>query len=358
MPDFTSALYLGLRHPTHALRPWSRLTAGVPSALREPAESVGTARRLAALIGCESAVLGSSTLHLFWDLPALLGGRSVVLVEHGTYAIGRGGAQRAAAAGARVAEFAQHNPRALHRALLALGPGRRALIVIDSVAPGEDGRSPLPAYADLAKRFGALLVIDDTQALGILGAKADRRLPYGYGGGGSLRHHGLRGGHMVVIASLAKALGVPLAVLAGSAAEVARFSAGSETRTHSSPPSTASVRAAERALSVNRTQGDARRARLHRLVRQLRAGLFELGLTPTGGELPVQALPPVPLQMLAKLQPEVERRGLIAVPQRLSPRRGRLCLLVNAQHTQRDIAEALTALEGAYISCALSEAAA
>ena len=34
------------------------LTAGVPSALREPAESVGTARRLAALIGCESAVLG------------------------------------------------------------------------------------------------------------------------------------------------------------------------------------------------------------------------------------------------------------------------------------------------------------
>lgn len=358
MPDFTSALYLGLRHPTQALRPWSRLTAGVPSALREPAEAVGTARRLAALIGCESAVLGSSTLHLFWDLPALLAGRSVVLVEQGTYAIGRGGAERAASAGARVAEFAHHNPRSLHRALLALAPGRRALIVIDSVAPGEDGRSPLPAYAELAKRFGALLVIDDTQALGILGAKPDRRLPYGYGGGGSLRHHGLRGGHLVVIASLGKALGVPLAVLAGSATEVARFTAGSETRTHSSPPSTAALRAAERALSVNRTQGDARRARLHRLVQQLRAGLFELGLTPTGDELPVQALPAVPLQMLAKLQPEAERRGLIAVPQRLSPRRGRLSLLVNARHTQRDIAEALTALEGAYISCALNERAA
>jgi 8-amino-7-oxononanoate synthase len=205
-------------------------------------------------------VLGSSTLHLFWDLPALLAGRSVVLVEQGTYAIGRGGAQRAAAARARVAEFAHHNPRALHRALLALAPGRRALVVIDSVAPGDDDRSPMPEYAELAKRFGALLVIDDTQALGILGSEPDARLPYGYGGGGSLRHHGLRGSHLVVIASLAKALGVPLAVLAGSSAEVARFSAGSETRTHSSPPSTAALRAAERAVGQQDAGGRAPRA--------------------------------------------------------------------------------------------------
>ena len=34
--DFTSASYLGLRHPRRTLRPWPRLTTGVPAALAEP----------------------------------------------------------------------------------------------------------------------------------------------------------------------------------------------------------------------------------------------------------------------------------------------------------------------------------
>jgi hypothetical protein len=30
MLDFTSALYLGFRHPNRSLRPWSQFTTGVP----------------------------------------------------------------------------------------------------------------------------------------------------------------------------------------------------------------------------------------------------------------------------------------------------------------------------------------
>ena len=83
-------------------------------------------------------------------------------------------------------------------------------------------------------------------------------------------------------------------------------------------------------------------------MQQLRAGLFELGLAPTGGELPVQALPPLPLQMLARLQPELERLGLIRGPAVGSAGAAGACvLLVNARHTQRDIADALAALAGA-----------
>lgn len=350
MPDFTSALYLGLRHPTHSLRPWGRLTTGTPSALREPPEAQRIARRLTALIGCESAVLGVSTLHLFWDLPALLGKRSAVLIEDGTYAVGRWGVERAAASGAHVAPFAHHNPHSLHRALLGLPPGRRALIVADGLAPGDDDRSPLGAYAELAERFSAALVIDDTQALGILGARADRHLPYGYGGGGSRPHHDLEQTGVIVVASLAKALGVPLAVLAGPAAEVGAFTASSQTRVHLSPPSTVSLRAAERALSLNREQGDELRARLYRLVRLFKTGAAELGLPTAGGDFPVQTLPPVPLPVVSQLLVELKRRKVHAVAQRLSPRRGRLCFLITARHTQRDIAAALAALDATYTS--------
>jgi len=37
--DFTSALYLGLRHPSGSLRPWARFTLGVPAALAAPPEA-------------------------------------------------------------------------------------------------------------------------------------------------------------------------------------------------------------------------------------------------------------------------------------------------------------------------------
>ena len=135
---------------------------------------------------------------------------------------------------------------------------------------------------------------------------------------------------MIVIASLAKALGVPLAVLAGSSVEVARFTASSQTRRHSSPPSTAALRAAERAVSLNRTRGDAIRARLYRLVRLLRTGLVELGLAPTGGDLPVQALAPVPLPTLTKLERVRELRT--EGPRRLT---GRLNLAAHQPVSRR-----------------------
>ena len=83
----------------------------------------------------------------------------------------------------------------------------------------------------------ALLVADDTQALGILGHSPDARMPYGHGGGGSLRWSGIGGPEALVFASLAKGFGVPIAVLAGSRARIREFEEKSLTRVHCSPPS-------------------------------------------------------------------------------------------------------------------------
>ena len=85
MLDFTSALYLGLHHPTLSLRPWSQLSLGVPAALISPPGARELAQQLATLQGCERGVLGASTFHLFWDLCGMFSSHSVaVYVDAGT----------------------------------------------------------------------------------------------------------------------------------------------------------------------------------------------------------------------------------------------------------------------------------
>ena len=84
MLDFTSALYLGLRHATTSLCPWDELSLGKPMVLDEPPSSEVVAAGLAQLQGCEAATMLPSTLHLFWDMFGMLGtGRIAILLDAG-----------------------------------------------------------------------------------------------------------------------------------------------------------------------------------------------------------------------------------------------------------------------------------
>src|SRR5262245_45621806 len=106
MLDFTSALYLGLRHPSAALAPWQALSAGRPAALAETAGAGAVAAKLARLAGCEAGTLLPSTLHLFWDLFASLPNHAVFYVDSGAYPVARWGVERVMARGARQHAYA------------------------------------------------------------------------------------------------------------------------------------------------------------------------------------------------------------------------------------------------------------
>lgn len=271
MLDFTSALYLGLCHPSSALGPWRAITQGRPAALREPAGARGLAAALARLQGCEDATLLPSTLHLFRDLFRMLATeRIAVLCDGALYPIARWGAEAVAVLQVPVHTFPHHDAGALAQRVRAVAAaGLRPVVVTDGYCPGCGKLAPIAAYAEIAQRHGGYLVIDDTQALGVLGAAPGPAKPYGVGGGGSLCWHGVSGPRIVVGSSLAKGFGAPLAVLAGSAEVIARFRAHSETRVHCSPPSVAAIHAAHHALAVNRVRGDALRSRLLNAVVRL-----------------------------------------------------------------------------------------
>jgi 8-amino-7-oxononanoate synthase len=288
--DFTSSLYLGFEHASSDLPAWTRLSLGKPAALEEPPGISRLERELAALTGCERALAAPSTLHLFWDLFGVLADRDVgIFLDRGTYPIARWGVERAAALGVRVRTFPRRDLSALRRELNSAG-AIRPVIVTDGIAPGEGLAAPVREYADLAGSRGGLLVLDDTQALGIFGASPGPGYPYGKGGGGSLQRFGLRDSAIVVVSSLAKAFGVPMAMLGGSAALVERFRERSQTRVHCSPPSAATVGAACHALDLNRRFGDRLRSRLADRVIYFRRGVEVLGFLASRSLFPVQPL--------------------------------------------------------------------
>lgn len=335
MADFCSALYLGMRHASAGAGGWQALTLGRPAALEEAPGAGRVAAGLACLQGSEAALLMPSTLHLFWDLFGMLAAQPLaVLVDAGAYPIARWGAERAVMRGAVMRVFPHGAAPAAERlARRAVQAGRRPLILADGYCPGSDTAPPLADFARIAARWNGLLVLDDTQVLGVKGKF----------GGGSLRLPGVAGPQVVVGASLAKGFGAPLAALSGSAALVAWFAQGSEVRRHCSPPSVAVIAAAERALAINRTCGDSLRARLWRNVAQFRGGAALRGIRCQGGAFPVQSVPLPASASPVHLQAALDGQGVHAVAQRTG-RRGVLSFLLRADHRPEQIERALDAL--------------
>jgi 8-amino-7-oxononanoate synthase len=345
--DFRESRYLGLRHPAGSLTGWTALTTGLPAALGLPRRSQRVAAALAALQGYQAALLARSTLHGFIDvISALKAPGTVILADARVYPTAR---FAVAAAGMSCEFFRHHDPADLTARLQRLGLQARPLVLTDGVCPACGRVAPLAVYRRIAAASGGLLVIDDTQGLGLLGAAPDPGSPYGHGGGGSLRWAGVDPGHTLSVSSLAKGFGAPLAVVAGDARLVSRVAAAGPLQVHASPASAADVSAAEAALRINTQVGERLRARLLRLVRHLRRGLAWLGLPLAAGScLPVQSAGPLPRALALRLADRMVRSGIRTVL--LHPEAGPGLLLtwvVTARHRDDDIARALAALAAA-----------
>jgi len=347
MPDFTSALYLGMLHAHEALYPWQQMTTGRPAVLEPSTRADRLADRLALMVGCESAVLATSTLHIFWDLFDILASESVAIhLDAGSYPIVRWGVERVAAKGVRSTTFKKHDPVAL-QANLHRAPDvtRRPVVVTDGVCPLTGRTAPLREYMRIVRKFGGLLIIDDTQGFGIFGHDPTDALPYGGDGAGTPAWCGVAGQELIVVSSLAKAFGAPVAVIAGSRHWIDKFKAASLTRLHCSPPSMAAISAAENALAINAAEGFARRNRLLELVRIFKRGMRGIGVITQGGLFPVQTLTRPAGSDAVVLYTQLLQDGVRTVLRRASNGgRAAVTFILNCLHTNFEIDRALRAL--------------
>jgi 8-amino-7-oxononanoate synthase len=350
MPDFTSALYLGIRHPSRSLRSWPGLTTGKPAALWPASSAEGVARSLAALQGCEHAGLFPSTLHLFFDLFEGLRHKGMRLyVDGGAYPIARWGAERAAARGVRLRTFPHYDPLAAQAMIENDRPsGLRPVIVVDGYCAHCGLVAPLKQFLDSVIPDSGYVVLDDTQALGIFGEAPDRANPYGRGGGGSGRLHDIHSPAVIVGSSLAKGFGAPLAALGGNEQLVSQILSRSETRIHCSPPSIAALNAAEHALALNSTRGDAIRLHLVELVIRFQKQIAEMGISASRSLFPAQALALDPHCDAVQLHRTLREAGVQTLLARNRKASGIALLFVfNASHRIRDVDQAAVLLDAA-----------
>ncbi|TQM36850.1 aminotransferase class I/II-fold pyridoxal phosphate-dependent enzyme [Pseudonocardia cypriaca] len=350
MADFTSSLYLGMRHASAELPPWSALTTGRPSALGRPIVAEAVATLLAGLQGADRAMLVRSTLHAFSDcLDVLAGTGSALVVDAALYPVARWAVQRAAGLGVPVASVAHHDLGGLRRVLDGLRRrGLRPVVVADGICGGCARPYPLEEAARRTRAHGGVLVIDDTQALGLFGGSGGG--PFGHGGGGSVRRAGITFHDIVAVASLAKAFGAPVASVAGPAEIIRRVERLGGSNQHSSPPSIVDVAAAARALERNAADGDRLRCRLAIRVRLLRRRCAEQGLHLAGGLFPVQATPEVGVETGLRLLDRLASHDLRAVLRRDCAGGSAVALALTATHRCADVAAAADILAAAWFA--------
>ncbi len=153
------------------------------------------------------------------------------------------------------------------------------------------------------------------------------------------------GSDILVVTSLAKAFGAPVAVLSGNRAAVKYFESNSETSMHCSPPSVAVIRAAQHALEVNREHGDRLRLRLARAVTRFRHRAAQAGFRLIDGLFPVQTLSPAPAADTLRLHERLLQRGIRTVLSYAHSGHGlRISFLITARHASEEIDRATEAL--------------
>jgi 8-amino-7-oxononanoate synthase len=308
--------------------------------------ALSVASDLASLTGCEAATLAPSTLHLFTDVFRLWAQprSTAIYADETLYRTGVWGIERAMGLGMCVNRFRHHDAESLRRALRKHGH-RTTVVATDGYCPCCGQPAPIPAYLECLSGRNGWLLIDDTQALGILGRKPSAQAPLGLGGGGIMRWFGIRDPRVILISSLAKAFGAPMAFLAAARSLVQRFEQVAETRVHCSPVAAPALHAAEQAIAFNEHGGDRVRGVLAQLILRLRGRLERSRLRIGGATFPAQSFPGLRRLPAEEIHRQLAASGIQTVLQRSRTSGApQVAILLTARHTARDIDRLSSAL--------------
>lgn len=339
MIDFTSALYLGLQHQSNSLPPWQSLTTGVPAALYEPHQNHQLAMHIAQMQGIGAGVVAPSTLHVYMDLFHLLSSLNVALfIDEKIYPVSLYGIQQLLIKNIPVHYFSHQNAPHLSYLISKHAYTKKLPIVLtDGWCPQCGKPAPVKDYQQLIKLYGGQLIIDDTQAFGILGKRISEGF-YGTGGGGILQWCNAGADNTITIVSLAKAFGVPMAVISGRKTFLKAFVHNSETRVSSSPVSNAHIAAGLQAVGINQILGNEKRKQLYHNVCHLKKTLKHAGFYLKGSYFPVQTVANLQPQKVYSIYKNLIANGIKTVLVNGHLQQGpSIAIIIRADHSTKEI---------------------
>lgn len=292
-------------------------------------------RELAAFKGTESALVFTSGYQTnVGTVSALVGERDAIFSDALNHASLIDGSRLSRA---EINVYSHCDAADLERKLASSPGARRRLILTESVFSMDGDLAPLEDIAFLAKKYGAVLMVDEAHATGVFGPT----------GAGMVEALGLRDAVQVQMGTFSKALGSLGGYVAGSRELIAYLMqhARSFIFTTGLPP--AVLAASTAALRIVRQEPERRRA-LWRNVRQLRSGLESLGfeLGPEQSQILPLRLGESRLTMAAcrlLLKNGIFAQGIR--PPTVPPGTARLRLAPMATHTGEDIEFALAGFE-------------
>jgi 8-amino-7-oxononanoate synthase len=298
LADFASCNYLGFdldrevidavpaaleawgTHPS-----WSRLL-GSP-VLYEEIES-----RLTDLLGCEDSLVLPTITHIHMSVIPLLAASGTILLDERAHKTIYDGCQIARARGAAVKRFRFEDPDHLD-ALLRAERDPTRLVCMDGVNSMTGNPPDLRAFAEVARRHGALLYVDDAHGFGVIGERAeDEPTPYGVRGNSVVRHAGETYDGLVLVGGFSKAYSSLLAFIACPPEVKDLLKVAAPPYLYSGPSPVASLATVLAGFDVNERRGEALRTELHRLTARVLDGLGALGIeTPNRSGLPIIEIP-------------------------------------------------------------------
>lgn len=287
MIDFTSSLYLGWS--ANHLQEKLPITDGKPSILQQNALKNKLEYQLKIFTGSEAIHVAPSTLHIFTDLVGMLHPpKHVLLCDQQMYPAFDSAKEQAKGRGIQLVHTQHYSPRNLAKAIRKYAKGKIPVMISTGFSTNSGKKLPIQGFLKVLAPYQGWLIIDDTQAFGLLGPKGKGIL-----GTPNLR----RKPKLLVVNSMAKAFGVPIAFLAGSSSFLKKYKRNARSETYNSPVSNWHLNAALQMLSKNQIEGDQARKLIHRKVKYVKEQLRQLGFHPNPGLFPY-----VMLNRLSKLQ--------------------------------------------------------
>jgi 8-amino-7-oxononanoate synthase len=298
LADFASCNYLGFdldreiidavpaaldawgTHPS-----WSRLL-GSPILYEQIEE------RLTELLGSEDSLVLPTITHIHMSVIPLLAASGTIFLDQRAHKTIYDGCQAAKARGAAVRRFRFEDPEHLDELMSAERDPTR-LVCMDGVNSMTGNPPDLAAFAEVCRRHGALLYVDDAHGFGVLGERrADETSPYGMRGNSIVRFAGESYDNLVLVGGFSKSYSSLLAFIACPTEVKQMLKVAAPPYLYSGPSPVASLATVLAGFDVNDRRGDEIRADLYGLTKRVLDAMEDMSIaTPNRSGLPIIEIP-------------------------------------------------------------------
>jgi 8-amino-7-oxononanoate synthase len=288
-------------------------------------------QELAALVRKEAALLFSTGFQTnLGVISALVGKRDYVIVDKEDHAsIVDGGLL----CFGQMLRFVHNDMASLEARLEQCDPGAGKLIAVDGVFSMGGDICDLPNIVRLAETHGAVIMIDDAHAIGVLGHQ----------GAGTAQHFGLTDHVQIVMGTFSKSLASLGGFVASDKSTIEYLKHHARALIFSASISPANTAAALASLQIMKREPE-RLARLWKNTTTMTDGLHALGFDTGGCETPIIPVRVGHMDVCFKFCKRLEEEGIFVnpiVPPAVAPNETLLRVSLMATHTDSQIAFAL-----------------